>query len=90
MRKQRNLSQMKEQNKVTARDLNEIDINNMPDREFKVIIIRVLPGLEKRVKSMSETHNREIRNDVAETKDSINEMRNMLNGTTSRLEETEG
>ena len=47
MRKQRNLSQMKEQNKVTARDLNEIDINNMPDRDFKVIIIRVLPGLEK-------------------------------------------
>ena len=47
MRKQRNLSQMKEQNKVTARDLNETDINNMPDRDFKVIIIRVLPGLEK-------------------------------------------
>lgn len=32
--------QMKEQ--ITTRDLSEMEINNMPDREFKVIIIKIL------------------------------------------------
>ena len=45
--RQRNLFQMKEQSKATARDLSEAHISNMPDREFKVIIIRMLTGLEK-------------------------------------------
>jgi len=27
----------------------------MPDREFKVMIIKILTGLEKRVKDISET-----------------------------------
>ena len=39
------------------RYLNETDISNMPDREFKGMIIRTLTGLEKRVEDMSETLN---------------------------------
>ena len=38
---------MKEQDKATARDLTETDISNMPDREFKTMIIEILTGLEK-------------------------------------------
>ena len=38
----------KEQDKVMARDLIETDISNMPDGEFKTIIIRILAELEKR------------------------------------------
>lgn len=40
------MSQMKEPNKITARELNEIQISNMPYREFKVIVIKILTGLE--------------------------------------------
>ena len=40
---------MKEQNKVTAKDLSETDTCNMPDREFKATIIRILAGIEKRM-----------------------------------------
>ena len=36
--KWRNLSQMKEQEKDTSRDLSQTDISKMPDREFKAII----------------------------------------------------
>ena len=42
MGRHRNLSQMKEQDKTTARDLNKTDTSNMPDKEFKVMIIKVL------------------------------------------------
>ena len=45
---------MKEQNKTTARDLNEAEITNMPDREFKVMMIKTFTGLEKRVKDISK------------------------------------
>ena len=67
---------MKEQDKTIARDLSETDISNMPDREFKGMIIMILTGLEKRGKT-SETLDTEIRNNIAEIKGSINEMRNM-------------
>jgi len=38
---------MKEQDMVTARDLSETDTSNMPDGEFKAMIIRIFAGLEK-------------------------------------------
>ena len=61
----------------------------MPNGEFKAMIIRILTGFETRVEDISETINREIQNNRAETKGSINEMRNMLDGMNSRLEEAE-
>ena len=33
---------MKEQDKTTARDLNKTDVSNMTDREFKVMITKIL------------------------------------------------
>ena len=48
MPRQRNLFQMKEQDKAMTRDLRKPDISNMPDGEFKATIIRILTGLEKR------------------------------------------
>ena len=80
---------MKEQDKAIIRDLSETDVSKMPDGVFKAIIVRILTGLEKRVEDISETLNTEIRNNIAEIKGSINEMRNMLDGINSRLEEAE-
>jgi len=51
MPRQMNLSQMKEQDKATARDLIEADISNIPDGELKATIIRILTGLEKRIET---------------------------------------
>ena len=42
MRRQRNLSKVKEEDKATVRDLNEAVLSNMHDREFKAMIIRIL------------------------------------------------
>lgn len=35
MRIQRNMVQMKEQDKISEKELNETDISNMPDKKFK-------------------------------------------------------
>ena len=61
MRRQRNLSQVKEQDKATARDLNETDISNMPNGEFKAMIISILTGLEKRMEGINKTLTTEIK-----------------------------
>ena len=53
---------MKEQYKIIARDLNEIKISNMPDREFKVMVTKILTGFEKRLEDVSETLNNETEN----------------------------
>ena len=60
----------------------------MPAREFKIMIIRIRTGLEKRLKDMSETLNTE-RRITEEIKSIINDMRNTLGRMNSRLEEAE-
>ena len=72
-----------EQNKTTARDLGEMDISNMPDREFK-IIIKILIGLQKRVEDISETPNKEIKKSQSEMNNTINEIKNTLDEINTR------
>ena len=55
-----------------TRDLNKTDISHMLDTGLKVMIIRILTGLEKRVKDMNDTLNTEKRNNMTEIKDTIN------------------
>ena len=42
MRRHRNLFQLKEQEKTPENTTNEIEINNLPDKEFKTLVIRML------------------------------------------------
>ena len=52
---------MNKQDKATARDLSETDISAVPDGKFKVTIIRLLTGLEKRIEDISEALATEIK-----------------------------
>ena len=42
MRRQGNMAQMKEQNKTPEKELNKMEISNLPDAEFKTLVIRML------------------------------------------------
>ena len=44
----------------TIRELNETEVINIPDREFKVMVIKILNGLEKRVQDICENLNKNI------------------------------
>ena len=52
--------QTKEQDKNSEKDLNKIEINNLPDKEFKVIIIKMCTELGKRMEENSENFNKEL------------------------------
>ena len=42
MRRQRNMVQMREQNKTPEKELNKTEIANLSDAEFKTLVIRML------------------------------------------------
>ena len=41
------MAQMKEQIKTPEKELNEMEINNLPDAEFKTLVIRMLKELSE-------------------------------------------
>lgn len=42
------MSEIKEQNRITIKELNETEIRNMPDKDFKVMVIKIFTWFEKR------------------------------------------
>ena len=53
--RQRNMTQMKEQSKTPEKELNEMEINNLSDAEFKTLVIRMLRNLSKDLNSIKNT-----------------------------------
>ena len=47
MVRQSNMSQMKEQNKAPEKELNKMKKSNLPDEEFKTLVIRMLDVLNE-------------------------------------------
>ena len=85
--------QMKEQEKLSEKELNETEISNLPDKEFKVMIIKMLTELWRRVDEHSENFNKELENrkkNPSELRNTITEVKNTLEGINSRLDDTEG
>lgn len=67
---------MKEQDRITIKKLNEMEINNMPDEKFKVMVIKILSRLEKRVDEFirSSTKKENTKMNQSELKNSVNEI----------------
>ena len=58
-----------------------MEINNLSDAEFKILVIRLLKELSEDLSSIKETQ--------WETKDSLIEIKNNLQGNNSRVHEAE-
>ena len=54
MRRQRNLFQTKEQNKIPEENPNEMEISNLPDKEFKAMVTKMLAELRRRMEEHNE------------------------------------
>ena len=52
MRRQRNMVQMKEQNKTPEKELNKMEISNLSNTEFKTLVIRMLEQLSEGLSSI--------------------------------------
>ena len=72
---------MKKQIKTPEKELNKMEINNLSDAEFKTLVVRMLKELSENLNSIKKIH--------SETKDSLTEIKNNLQGNNSRVGESE-
>lgn len=61
MRKWINRFQTIESDETSGRDLNDKKISNLPDKEFKAVVIKMLNKLRKRMDENSENFNKEVK-----------------------------
>ena len=54
MRKQKVMSQMKGQDITPEKQLNEVKIGKLPEKEFKVMMVNIIQGLRKRMEAKIE------------------------------------
>ena len=92
MKRQRNSSQLKEQEKNPEKINNETEINNLPNKQFKTLVIKMLTELRKRIDVNSEHFNKELENMIkiqSEMNTSVAEIKNTLEEMNGRLSDTE-
>ena len=83
---------MKEQGKNTPELTNEEEIGSLPEKEFRIMIVKMIQNLGNRIDKMQETFNKdveELKRDQATIKNTINEVKNTLEGINSRITEAE-
>nr|KAF6480890.1 hypothetical protein HJG59_010684 [Molossus molossus] len=88
MRRKRNMSQMKEQNKTPGKVLNKMEISNQSDAEFKTQVIKLLKELGETFKGLSETF-RELKKTSKELSKNINNIKKYQSEMKDALTEIE-
>ena len=93
MKRQRNTTtQMKEQTRNIEIQINEENIGKLPEKEFTIMIVKMINNLKNKMEKMQESVNKdleELKNKHAETNTTITEIKNTLEGINSRLSEAE-
>ena len=69
--------QMKEQDKTTEKQLNEVEIGNLPEKEFRVMIVKMIQDLGKRMEAKIEKMQETFSKDLEELKNKhLEELKN--------------
>uniref|UniRef100_A0A8C9E4A7 Transposase n=1 Tax=Phocoena sinus TaxID=42100 RepID=A0A8C9E4A7_PHOSS len=92
MRRQKNTQQRKEQHKNPPHLTNEEEIGSLPEKEFRITIVKMIQNLGNRIEKMQETFNKdleELKMKQAMMNNTINEIKNTLEGINSRITEAE-
>ena len=85
MKKQKVMSQMKGQDKTPEKILNEVEIGNVSEKEFRILIVKMIQDLRNRIEKMQEMFTK----DLEELKNKQSEMNNTLEGISSRITKAE-
>ena len=60
MKKKRNTTQMKEQTRNTEVQINEEETGKLPEKEFSIMIVKMIKILENKMEKMQESINKDI------------------------------
>ena len=77
MRRQRNTQQMKEQGRNPPDQKNEEEVGSLPEKEFRIMIIKMIQNLGHRMEKIQETFNRGL--------EEVNSKQTMMNNTINEI-----
>ena len=83
---------MKEQTSNTEVQINEEEIGKIPEKEFRIMIVKMIKNIENKMEKMQESVNKDLEksnNKHTETNNTITEIKNTLKGIHSRISEAE-
>ena len=83
---------MKEQGKNRPDQTNEEEIGSLPEKEFRVMIVKMIQNLGNRVEKIQETFNKdleEVKSKQTMMNNTKNDIKNSLEGINSRITEAE-
>ena len=83
---------MKEQGKNPQDQTNKEEIDSLPEKEFRVMIVKMIQNVGNRREKIQETFNKELeelKSKQTMMKNTINETKNSLEGMNSRITEAE-
>ena len=83
---------MKEQARNTEVQINEEEIGKLLEKEFKIMIVKMIKNFEKKMEKMQESINKDLRqlkNKHTEKNNTVTEIKNTLEGINSRISEAE-
>ena len=95
--------QMKEQDKLPEEHLSEVEIGNLPEKEFRVMMIKMIQDLGKRMEAQVEktqgifnkeledlrNEHREMNSTIIEVKNALGEINSGVNEIEERISELE-
>ena len=68
MKRQKAMYQMKEQGKTPEKQLNEVEIGNRPEKELRIMIVKMIQDLGKRMEAKIEKMKEVFNKDLEELK----------------------
>ena len=83
---------MKEKGKIPPEQTNEEEIGSLPEKEFRVMIVKMIQNLGNRMEKIQETFKKdleELKSKQTMRNKTINEIKNSLEGINSRITEAE-
>ena len=86
MKRQRAMYQIKEQDKTSEKQQNEVEIGNLPKKEFRIMIVKMIQDLRKRMEAKIEKMQAMFNKDLEELKNKhLEELKNKQTEIISRL-----
>ena len=86
------MQQMKEQSKKPPDQTNEDEKGSLPEKDFRVMVVKMIQNLGNRMEKIQETLNKdleELKSKQTMMNNTINEIKNSLEGINSRIIEGE-
>ena len=68
MKSQRTTYQIKEQDKTPEKQLNEVEIGKLPEKEFRIMIVKMIQDLRERMEAKIKKMQEMLKTDLEELK----------------------